>query len=362
MKQGICLLLTLSSLFSITLWAFQSHASVSDFLKPDAPRHYVVKSGDTLWAVSGRYLSSPWRWPELWLHNSHIANPHKIYPGDTLLLVWVAGQPQLIKKALRRLSPVTDVTLKQPSSWLNPRAIARYREQERLILTSELATYPKIVGSSRGLDYISNQDEVYIDYQGHEQNWVIYRVGKLYRNDDEHFTMREIKRLATARLMKQVNDIAVLQLTDFNHELKRGDIAIPISELDRDESSTLIEPKVGPNVEDLRIVGTFNSLHFAVQGHTVVLNAGQDASVVEGSSYILKRPSETFVYSDGQHGLSGRDESHVAMSQFPLIDIGRLMVIHSYQRFSVALVTESPEPITKQTIIVPPSSDRVYRE
>ncbi|MFC5079149.1 LysM domain/BON superfamily protein [Vibrio thalassae] len=362
MKQVTCLLLTLLSLAPVTFWATQSYANVSDVLKPDAPRHYVVKSGDTLWALSGRYLSSPWRWPELWQQNSHITNPHKIYPGDTLLLIWVAGQPQLMNKRVKHLSPVMTVTRKQPSNTVNPRFLSHYREQERLILESELVMYPQIIGSSRGLDYISQQDEVYIDYQGSEQTWVIYRVGNSYHHDDERFTMREIKRLATARLTKQVDGIAILQLSDVAHELRRGDIAIPISDLIHDKTTRLFEPKTGPKVKDIGIIGMLSSLHFAVQGQTVVLNAGRDASVVQGSSYILTRPSETFIYSGGRQGLGGSDDAPTANSRFPLIEIGRLLVIQSYQGFSVALITEATEPITQQVMVNAPNIDGTMHE
>ena len=56
-------------------------------LMPNAPDQYVVKSGDTLWGIAGLYLRRPWHWPQLWGMNLQaIANPHLIYPGQTLYL------------------------------------------------------------------------------------------------------------------------------------------------------------------------------------------------------------------------------------------------------------------------------------
>ena len=56
-------------------------------LAPDAPEQYTVRRGDTLWRISGMFLKSPWRWPELWGMNlADIRNPHLIYPGQQLYL------------------------------------------------------------------------------------------------------------------------------------------------------------------------------------------------------------------------------------------------------------------------------------
>lgn len=64
-------------------------------LNENVPLTYVVKKGDTLWAISGVYLKEPWRWPELWDSNPQIDNPHLIYPGDVLELRWENGRPRL---------------------------------------------------------------------------------------------------------------------------------------------------------------------------------------------------------------------------------------------------------------------------
>jgi len=65
-------------------------------LTENAPDTYTVKRGDTLWHISGMFLKSPWRWPELWGMNlEQIHNPHLIYPGQLLVLEKIDGMARL---------------------------------------------------------------------------------------------------------------------------------------------------------------------------------------------------------------------------------------------------------------------------
>ena len=73
----------------------QKGVALSD-LAADAPERYTIKAGDTLWAISKLYLKTPWRWPELWGMNlQQIKNPHRIYPGQVLVLERSNGRATL---------------------------------------------------------------------------------------------------------------------------------------------------------------------------------------------------------------------------------------------------------------------------
>ena len=93
-----------SSLLSLSAGIFLlTAAAQADVLKikPTHPERYTVVKGDTLWDISGRFLEHPWEWPEIWQINPQIEDPHWIYPGDVVELVYINGKPQLRKASGR---------------------------------------------------------------------------------------------------------------------------------------------------------------------------------------------------------------------------------------------------------------------
>lgn len=51
-------------------------------VEPRLGETHAVRSGDTLWDLSSRYLNNAWYWPKVWSYNPQLTNPHWIFPGN----------------------------------------------------------------------------------------------------------------------------------------------------------------------------------------------------------------------------------------------------------------------------------------
>ena len=90
--------------------------AVATELRGDHPDSYVVKRGDTLWDIAGRFLKRPWLWPEIWQTNPQIKNPHLIYPGDVISLAYLDRVG--LQASPRMESPVNAVPLAEVEPFL----------------------------------------------------------------------------------------------------------------------------------------------------------------------------------------------------------------------------------------------------
>ena len=140
-------------------------------LRGDHPDTYVVKRGDTLWDIAGRFLQRPWLWPEIWQANPQVKNPHLIYPGDVLSLAYldrVAMQP-----GQRSEGPVNAVPLAEIEPFLKD-----------LRIVDSVADMPYVVGleddrlrSTRGqVAYVKGLEGI-----APGQRYLVVRAEKRYR-------------------------------------------------------------------------------------------------------------------------------------------------------------------------------------
>src|SRR3546814_173959 len=180
------------SLLALLLLASAGIAHGQVQLREGFPQQYTVVTGDTLWDISGKYLREPWKWPELWQANPQIENPNLIYPGDTLSLVYVNGQPRLtlhrgasrgtIKLSPRiRSSPVADAI---PSIPLQ--AINSFLLSNRIVDTAEdFNKAPYIVAGNAERVLSGAGDRIFArgPFDANQSAYGIFRQGKVYTED-----------------------------------------------------------------------------------------------------------------------------------------------------------------------------------
>lgn len=121
-------------------------------IRSDHPDEYVVVKGDTLWDISGRFLDKPWQWPAIWQANPQIANPHLIYPGDVLSLVYIDGEPRLQVKrgGTVKLSPKVRVVDREAVNTVPFESIRPFVRNLRVLSPDEFAGLPYIISNTDG--------------------------------------------------------------------------------------------------------------------------------------------------------------------------------------------------------------------
>ncbi|ENM3931955.1 LysM peptidoglycan-binding domain-containing protein [Vibrio cholerae] len=319
-------------------------------LKPNAPTTYTVVKGDTLWDISALYLDSPWLWPRLWQVNPEIENPHLIYPGDKLTLFWRDGQPVLSLKPMRKLSPQVRVLEKQAVPTVQEGLVLPYLQSDRLMAKAALQGSVRVIGSSEGRQYLTKQDQLYISGVHSEKKWGIYRELAQYQRDDE--VMVALRLVAVGELAMTGGNFSGLSLQEQNQEILANDIALPEIDLEERQLSTTFYPQPAPAGSEARILGSLEGSQYAGQNQVVVIDQGRSDGVAQGSMFELYQAAvQVKAKQDSSTFLSERSNTDV---QLPSVKVGALMVIRPYERFSLALITNSSAPISAEVHALSP--------
>ncbi|MBS1144196.1 MAG: LysM protein [Proteobacteria bacterium] len=198
-------------------------------------RHIVVK-GDTLWGISGKFLKQPWRWPEIWqMNKEEIKNPHRIYPGDIILLDMSSGSPRLkmAKPVTGQRGGVQPTVHSTPGELvipsIPPNVIEPFISQPLIVESDEQKSGVRIVAAQEDRMLLGSGDTFYASGipDARVEKWHVFRKGKALKDPETgNIVAYEAFFLGNARLVKP-GEPATLRVTLAKEEMARGDGLLP---------------------------------------------------------------------------------------------------------------------------------------
>ena len=305
-------------------------------LADNHPNEYVVQVGDTLWDIAATFLKDPWFWPEIWHINTQIENPHLIYPGDVLALVYIDGQPRItnVRASTYRLSPqarvspitqaVTSIPYESVSAFLSSGAVLEKRETDRLPYLPE-ARGDHLIAAAGNVVYARGLDDAQL---GSRYN-VVEVGGPLIDPDDNKLIGYQGKFIGEGTL-RRTGDPATVALTDTNQEAVPGDKLVPESV----DIPLNFYPRAPSSAIDGRIISVVGGVTQIGQYQVVVLNRGTRDGLSVGDVLTVYQTGETV---DDRFG-GGK-------VRLPDEEAGTLMVFKVYDRIGYGLVMEATQAI-----------------
>ncbi len=329
-------------------------------LASNVPDQYVVKTGDTLWDISKVFLREPWYWPEIWYVNPQIANPHLIYPGDVLKLVYIDGQPRLTVadrggetvesgRGGKRLSPeVRREPLSQAITAIPYDIVASFMGRPTLLSKDQVKNAPYVVAmrDSHMIGAIGN--EVYARGIGGavpETRYSVVHVEEELRDPDNNNLLGYSGMYVGSGPVATQGDPAKLLMTDTTREVLQGDKLFP--------ESVDVNVDFVPHAPSADVDASV----IAVRSHTVMgqyqvvaLNRGSAAGLEPGHILAVFQRGGVVRDSFSEGGLAARRTRKRSASlgnnvQLPDERAGVIMVFKAFDKLSYALVMETTHEI-----------------
>ena len=321
----------------------QQPGNLAERLRPNAPDTYTVVRGDTLWDISGKFLNDPWYWPEIWQANDQIANPHLIYPGDILRLIWVDGQPRIVRdNGNRRLGPQIRVQgLDQAVDTIPYESIAGFLSRPTIISEELLETLPYIVDIQEKHLVAGAGFTVYV--RGTDRpagtRYNIFNIGDEYRDPETGETLGyEALYVATGRLTDSA-DVSRMFLTETTRETLRGDRLL----LDNPAPTANFYPRSPGVVVDGQIISVVDGVQLIGQYQIVAINRGAEDGIEPGHVLTIYRSGRTAIDRWGKRTMWGLGPKEQV--QLPDERAGELMVFKTETELSFALVMQAVSEI-----------------
>jgi len=305
-------------------------------LNANHPERYTVKKGDTLWGISAKFLKDPWIWPSVWQANPQVKNPHLIYPGDTISLVYIDGKPQLRINRGRPLVKLTPqgryIPLNRPVPTIPLNAIKAFLSKPFIVSKDELDKAPYIVMPVGEHLITGAGDKVYV--RGHKKNhnqheYVIVRAGQTFIDPiTKEVLGYEAQYIGDSNLIAY-GDPATHYLRNTTREVLIGDRVMPNAAKDYQDHFI---PKSPKNDIKGQIIAVMDGLTQIGQHQVVIINKGKRNGLEIG--HVMSVFQEGKIIKDSVI----KDRKGV---QLPAEKAGVIMVFRTFDKMSYALVMQA---------------------
>lgn len=373
MQKRIITLLCAAGL-AISAPAFSAALKV----RPDAPTRYVVKQGDTLWGISGKYLYRPWQWSRLWGANrSKIRNPDRIYPGQVLVLRYVNGRPRLSVERgaggdipLVKLSPrMREVSSGYGIQAVNVNFYRMFMQHPQVIDQMQTQHAPRLVEGPDSRLIYSKGERVYAYEITEPGRYLVYRARKditdpetkkylgqevvfsgivatlpgtnsaldaRSREDAEALPNNEYYTRLHPMLKVPTQTAQPMVVEEAVSEIRKGDYLLKLE--DGGDSFNMMPHAPSQHI-DAKVVSIFDGISEAGQFQTITLDKGSAHGLEKGTVLSLYKRSRQ-VKMDMQKGKDG-SRSVVKYLSIPAEEAGLAMVYRVSQNLASAIILES---------------------
>ena len=226
MKKSIISLIFLLSLSAPAL------AATSADLRPNAPDRYVVVPGDTLWGIATKFLKDAWRWPELWkMNQSQLRNPHRIYPGDVLVLDR-SGSQVTMRIETNRFGPRVRIEPRDADAIqvIPPSAIEPFLSRPLVVSEKELDGAAEIVATQEDRVALGAGNTAYARGAGLKvgTRWQVFRRGDRLVDPETKQQLGFVAVYLGEADVVRSGDISTISITKAAQEIYRGDKLLPL--------------------------------------------------------------------------------------------------------------------------------------
>jgi hypothetical protein len=317
-------------------------------MNPNAPDSYVVKRGDTLWGIAKVFLRDPWFWPEIWQVNPQVQNPHLIYPGDTLRLVYIDGKPQIMLQRgdSARVEPrIRSEPFEGAITTIPYQSVAAFMSKPSVLAKEQIKNAPYVL-ASRDMHVVAAEgDTLYargftapVDLGSH---YNVVHVGEALRDPDDNTILGYDGVFTGAGHITRGGDPATLLMTESAYETEPGDklfaggVEVPLDFI----------PSPPKDKINGRIIAVSHGVTVIGQYEVVVINRGARDGLAPGNVLAVYLAGGKIADTANRGFLGSMSRITSTKVRLPDERSGTFMVFKTFDNLSYGLIMEATDLI-----------------